>query len=376
MLWIIPASGKYVAACGIMLATLFASGWAQAGDFKVLYTFTGGNDGCEPLAGVIADKDHNLYGTTFTCGRDIGGTVFKLAPDDTLTVLHTFSDDGYSVAGLMRDSAGNLYGTTEIGDTVFKIAADGTETVLHGFSRRDDGNIPLAGVVQDRKGDLFGTTADGGSAGCGVVFKVTPERHESVLYAFQCGSDGAYPEASLLLKSDAFYGTTYGAGTGDAGTVFKVSRDGSETVLYAFTGGSDGANPAAALIGDRAGNLYGTASGGGTADCGTIFRLAPDGTFSLSYSFSGSDGCHPEAALLADAGGNLYGTTESGGAGSYGTVFKLAPDGSETLLHSFGKNDNALEPYATLVADKKGNLYGTTSLGGPADAGTIFRVRE
>jgi len=352
---------------------------AHAAGFRILYAFTGGTDGGQPLSGVIMDKAHNLYGTTYSGGTGTGGTVYKLAPDGTLSVLHAFIDDGSDngfepVGGLISDGAGNLYGTTDLGDNVFELAPDGTETVLYDFSGGDDGEFPLDALTRDRTGNLYGTTIDGGAGGCGVVFKLRSDGRESVLYAFKCGADGAYPESGLLLKTGEFYGTTRGGGDAKVGTIFKVSRRGDETVLHSFTG-DDGKYPEYGTpIMDQAGNLYGTASKGGEADCGTIWKLAPGGTFTVLYAFGGADGCQPEAGLLPDAQGNFYGTTEYGGAYGGGTAFRLAADSTEIVLHSFGGSDGA-EPSSTLIADKKGNLYGTTAVGGPSNAGTVFKLK-
>jgi uncharacterized repeat protein (TIGR03803 family) len=361
--------------CGLALAA-FAS-CAQATEFKVLHSFNVVPDGEQPIPGVIMDKAHKLYGTTRIQGTGSGGTVYELAPDGTLSVLHAFADDGSDngfepMGGLISDAAGNLFGTTLT--NVFKVAPDGTETVLYDFSGGHDGQYPLAGLARDRMGNLYGTTVNGGSVGCGVVFKLKPDGRESVLYAFKCGADGGYPESGLLLKSGEFYGTTYGGGDAKFGTIFKVSRHGGETALHAFTG-QDGKFPEYGTpIMDQAGDLYGMASKGGAADCGTIWKLAPGGSFTVLYSFSGADGCQPEAGLLSDAAGNFYGTTEAGGAHGGGTVFELAADGLETVLHSFDGSDGS-EPSSTLIADKKGNLYGTTAVGGAYEAGTIFRLK-
>jgi uncharacterized repeat protein (TIGR03803 family) len=172
-----------------------------------------------------------------------------------------------------------------------------------------------------------------------------------------------------------------------------ASARGSETVLYSFTGGNDGAYPYARLLADNAGNLYGTTeSGGGATDCeeeggcGTVFKLAPDGTETVLYSFCNqtncADGANPDAGLIADAQGNFYGTTYDGGSGSdcqaysssCGTVFKLAPDGTETVLYSFKGGNDGSEPVAGLIIEKKGNLYGTTLNGGAQGVGTIFEL--
>jgi uncharacterized repeat protein (TIGR03803 family) len=220
---------------------------------------------------------------------------------------------------------------------------------------------------------------------------------ETVLYAFQGGSDGASPQASLIAdKAGSLYGTTYNGGGatgcfGGCGTVFRLAPDGTETVLYAFQGGNDGEYPYAGLIADKGGNLYGTTSeGAGTGcddgqGCGTVFKLTADGTLTVLHTFAGgSDGGEPEAGLIADKTGNLYGTTyEGGGTGcemslGCGTVFEVMPDGTETVLYRFCAQQNCTDggyPAAGLIADKAGNLIGTTSSGGDVNGdGTVFKL--
>src|SRR5579862_2112489 len=203
------------------------------------------------------------------------------------------SDGLWPYAGLVADSSGNLYGTTGAGGatcrlygcgTVFKLAPDGTETVLHQFTAEYDGSGPYGGLIMDAAGNLYGTTATGGSTGCGgidygcgTVFRISPKGKETILYAFGGSNDGADPDAGLVAdKKGNLYGTTSsgGGGTqcivefGGCGTIFRVTPDGKERVLYSFSGGSDGADPEAALIMDKSRNLFGTASAGGnTSAC-------------------------------------------------------------------------------------------------------------
>jgi uncharacterized repeat protein (TIGR03803 family) len=398
--------GKHIFAGGTALAMLASLDTAHAGRFRVLYSFAGGSDGAYPEAGLIKDLAGNLYGTTTGGGISYGyGTVFELAPDGIETVLYAFtggSDGNDPYAGLIRDSAGNLYGTTAFGGarhygTVFELAPDGTETVLHSFTG-SDGADPFAGLIKDKAGNLYGTTEEGGSTscegyGCGTVFELAPDGTETVLHAFTGGNDGDDPIGGLIKDSAGnLYGTTVnGGGTGcgyGCGTVFKLAPDGTETVLYAFTGGSDGAGPAAGLIKDSAGNLYGTTEGGGGTSCnsgygcGTVFEFAPDGTETVLHAFTGgNDGATPFAGLIKDSAGNLYGTTFLGGTYGGGVVFKVAADGTETVLHAFTVK-NGTNPFAGLIKDSAGNLYGTTSGGGntscnaPYGCGTVFRLKK
>jgi uncharacterized repeat protein (TIGR03803 family) len=416
-------NGWYVAwtACGVAIATFGAIAAADAAsNAKVLYSFcsqSGCTDGAVPSGGLISDEAGNFYGTTYFGGQEgpncanFGypcGTVFKLAPDGTETVLHTFTGDdgGNPRAGLIADKVGNLYGTTIAGGsggggTVFKVTPDGTETVLHSFQGGSDGYEPTAAVIIDKRGNLFGTTVLGGSSaecngsndGCGTVFEVKSDGEEKVLYAFQGGTDGGLPYSGLIAdKAGNLYGTAAEGGvvcegfTQGCGTIYRLAPDGTETVLYAFAGGSDGMYPDGTLIGDKAGNFYGTTNLGGAgvgcgSGCGTVFKLSPDGSETVLYAFQGgNDGASPYAGLITDKAGNFYGTTDLGGEHSSckkgscgGTVFKLTPDGGETVLYAFGKKTGA-NPIAPLFMDRRGTLFGTAQLGAAHSEGAVFRV--
>ena len=390
--------------CGLALAALFATGSAQAREFSVLYAFDG-NDGGQPLASPIIGADGNLYGTTYTGGKDGLGNVFQLAPDGTETNLHVFvgepRDGQWPRAGLIMDGAGNLYGATEEGGKtdagiIYKLSSGGAETTLYTFcgqAQCADGTQPIGGLIMDAKGNLYGTTQYGGTGcgddpGCGVVFELTSGGSETVLYAF-CGqakcADGDQPIGGLIADANGnLYGTTSLGGAHNDGTVFKLAPDGTQTVLHAFGGKpDDGAQPLASLIADKKGNLYGTTSLGGRHNDGTIFRLAPDGTETVLYSFKGTpdDGAQPLATLIADKTGNLYGTTLAGGSTGCsgtgcGTIFKVAPGGGETVLYAFCQQPDCTDgnaPYSGVTMDKEGNLYGTAS-GGGSGYGTIFKL--
>jgi uncharacterized repeat protein (TIGR03803 family) len=355
---------------------------------------------------LIRDSEGNLFGTTLfggdlTCNPPYGcGVVFKLDTDGRESVLHSFSggmDGKLPAAGLVRDSAGNLYGTTGDGEftgsygTVFKLTSDGHETVLYRFRGGADGGKPYGGLVLDMAGNLYGTTAYGGRnkctspdgfVGCGTVFRVDPGGKETALYSFAGGTDGANPDASLLRDATGnLYGTTEFGGTSGNGTVFKIDATGKETILHNFTGGSD-SFPNAGLIRDSSGDLYGTATGrapfclNGKGDCGLVFKLDPLGNEKVLHDFTfGLDGYAPLASLLRDTAGNLYSTTYlSAGAGNvFGTVFKLDKYGHETVLHLFNRSDGT-NPAAALIRDSAGNLYGTTSGDDGYGNGTVFML--
>jgi len=255
-----------------------------------------------------------------------------------------------------------------------------TESVIHSFDPNPDGLQPYANAIQGSDGNFYGTTASGGTSGKGTVFKVTPAGVETVLYSFTGGTtDGVSPRAALIQGSDGnFYGTTSGGGTSNTGTVFKVTPAGVETVLYSFAGGTtDGVSPRAALIQGSDGNFYGTTASGGTSGKGTVFKVTPAGVETVLYSFTGgtTDGSVPVAALIQGSDGNFYGTTSSGGASSVGTVFKITPAGVETALHSFaGGTSDGGQPIAALIQGGDGNFYGTTSSGSANNTGTVFKI--
>jgi uncharacterized repeat protein (TIGR03803 family) len=432
----------------ITLAALSLAGSALAAPVEtVLYRFTA--DGFIPVAGLIADKEGALYGTTE--GGFGPGTVFKLTPPAkgqtawTETVLYRFTafpDGSMPVAGLIADEQGALYGTTEFGGSgidcfspgcgmVFKLTppAKGqtawTETVIHSFTGGSDGSMPVAGLIADEQGALYGTASGGVSrscGGCGTVFKLTPPARgqtawtETVLHTFTGGSDGGIPSAGLIAgKEGTLYGTTEVGGgrsscsfapSAGCGTVFKLTPPAkgqtawTETVIHSFTGGSDGSDPRAGLIADKQGALYGTTVFGGSrsscslpsAGCGTVFKLTPPAkgqtawTETVLYGFKGfPDGFTPRAGLIADKQGALYGTTQYGGGinnglGGAGTVFKLTPPATgqtvwtETVIYSFTGGSDGSNPPAGLIADKQGALYGTTEVGGNNSRGTVFKL--
>ena len=359
-----------------------------AGTETVLYSFgSSATDGSAPLSGLIMDGAGNLYGTTSAGGTYGLGTVFKISPNGTETVLHAFAggttDGQFPLRRLVMDSAGNLYGTTALGGandlgTVFKISAAGTETVLYSFAGKQQ---PSGGLIMDGAGNLYGTTSGGGANDDGTVFKIGPNGTETVLYSFgSSATDGSAPLSGLIMDGAGnLYGTTAGGGANDDGTVFKIGPNGTETILHSFAGGTtDGARPEAGLIMDSAGNLYGTTLLAGVNQAGTVFKIdLTTGTETVLYSFSDNttDGADPQAALIMDSAGNLYGTTVDGGANNDGTVFKISPNGTETVLHSFadGTTDGA-KPQAALIVDSAGDLFGTTQSGGTYNGGTVFKI--
>jgi uncharacterized repeat protein (TIGR03803 family) len=354
---------------------------------------------------ILDTSSKSLLGCALAAGLLVTPHGTKAA---TFEVLYSFkggSDGAYPQAGVIADKAGNLYGTTSGGGygngfgTVFKLAPDGTKTVLwafkgYAFEGISDGIYPLDPLIMDAAGNLYGTTANGGPTkicgwgpgGCGIVFKIAPDGTETVLYAFRYNGDGANPKSGLTMWRGELYGTTslggkFGCyGKTGCGTVFHVAPDGIEKVLYRFKVRPDGHAPVAGLF-EKNGYLYGTTSTGGVkcpynmSGCGTLFEIAPNKAETVLYSFHGqSDGYEPYGGVIADKSGNLYGTTLYGGGNGFGTVFKLATDGTFTVLHSFTSGSDGENPNAGVIADEAGNLYGTTGGGGNAGGGTIFKI--
>jgi uncharacterized repeat protein (TIGR03803 family) len=319
----------------VLVSGIVSASSAQAQTFTDLYNFTGNPDGAYPYAGLIRDTAGNLYGTTLEGGSSNSGTVFKLDASGTETVLHNFaggpSDGAYPYAAVVMDTKGNLYGTTyECGPsndgTVYKLSSTRKETVLHNFAGApsDGANPFLSNLFMDTKGNLYGVTEEGGSSSEGVVYKLSKSGTLTVLHSFAgTSSDGCYPLGTPAIDTDGnLYGTTEACGASEAGIVWKVSKKKTETVLHNFAGGLlDGEYPFAGVIMDAKGNLYGVTEMGGASSFGTVYELSKKGGLTLLHSFTGSDGEYPIGGVIRDAKDNLYGTTLDGGTGGYGTVW-------------------------------------------------------
>jgi uncharacterized repeat protein (TIGR03803 family) len=275
------------------------------------------------------------------------------------------------------------------------VRAQYTYDVLYTFQGTPDGANPFTNLVLSGK-SLFGTTVNGGANGLGTVFNVTTTKTEKWLYSFNGPPDGANPYGGLILVKGSLYGTSIGGGVldtyacsitqlGGCGTIFEITtKSGKETVLYRFAGApGDGENPYAGLVSDPEGNLYGTTNYGGANNEGTVFEFS-SGTETPLYSFSGNphDGAFPEAPLIRDSKGDLYGTTADGGGATCaylngcGTVFEVTSTGEMVLYPFQGPPNDGGEPRDGLVKDAKGNLYGSTHVGGTYNFGTVFELKK
>ncbi len=330
------------------------SGWV----LRPIYDFTGGYDGRSPYSRVIFGPDGNLYGTTTFGGLYDAGVVFKLQPPISAcktancpwreTVLYSFtgqSDGGVPEGDLVFDQAGNIYGTTFAGGegncvplfngcgAVYQLTPSQGSwnlNVIHTFTGLADGGGPTGGVILDQAGNLYGATYVGGSSSLGVVFEFTLDESgwtENILHNFAGGSDGANPQGGLIFDpSGSLYGVTVFGGSLTYGIAFELQATNggfSYRILYTF--GPEAESPVAALTLDSAGNLYGTANGGGTGGAGALFELTPSGgrwIYTSLHDFSYGTGGYPEGNVI-DAHGNLYSTTPYGGSGNDGVVFEI-----------------------------------------------------
>ena len=348
------------------------------------------SSGATPYAGVIEDSSGNLFGTTDSGGTYGEGTVFEwVKSSGALSVLASF--DGTNgqnpVAGVIEDSNGNLFGTTFSGGTygegtVFEwVKSSGTLSVLASFDGTN-GQNPRAGVIEDNSGNLFGTTYLGGANGDGTVFEVVPGSGTITTLASFNGADGFLPYAGVIEdNSGNLFGTTYLGGADGAGAVFEVvAGSGTITTLASFSfNGTDGRAPYAGVIEDNSGNLFGTTTQGGAAGLGTVFEVvAGSGTITTLAYFNGTDGQIPFAGVIEDNSGNLFGTTTGGGTNGYGTVFEWVQS-TRTLSALANFNDaNGAYPVnvGALIEDSSGNLFGTTQAGGVYGYGTVFSVSQ
>ncbi|MBV9252327.1 MAG: DUF4082 domain-containing protein [Acetobacteraceae bacterium] len=362
-----------------------------AANLITLTNLTG--NGANPAAGLIADASGNLFGTATYGGAAGYGTVFELAKGSsgyTLSTLVDFTADNGAnpAAGLIADANGDLFGTTQTGGangdgTVFELVKGSSGyrlTTLVSFSG-SNGAGPPAGLIADANGDLFGTTPGGGTDGVGTVFELVKGGSGYTLNTLVSFSDtnGSYPYGGLIADAHGnLFGTTAWGGVNGSGTVFELMKGSSGytfTTLVSFSG-SNGAGSAAGLIADANGNLFGTTPSGGTDGVGTVFELAKGSsgyTLNTLVSFSRSNGANPWAGLIADANGNLFGTTKNGGANGDGTVFELAK-GSNGYTLSTLVDFNGAQSSAGLIADANGDLFGTTQNGGTNGDGTVFEV--
>ncbi len=412
----------------LLLAFLPICAWA--GTQKVLHEFNASPEGIAPMAGLVSDAVGNLYGTSVSSLSliDDYGAVFELVlgPDGKYRprVLHAFTggtDGRAPMSGVTLDAAGNVWGTTYLGGDydggiVYRLTpAHGRweKTTIYSFGGvKGDGWSPVGGLTFDKAGNIYGTTANGGdtrywSQGLGTVFTLVKGTDanwtESVIHDFECDPDGCFPGSAVAVDSSGrLYGVTTAGGeysgnfvcNYNCGVAFMMTPSAagwSESVIFDFGATrEDGMEPFGSPILDAAGNLYGTTQLGGSGGYGAVYELSPAAggawTQTMLYSFSGgADGNDPYAGVVFDAQGNLYGTTYEGGVGGCGvggmgcgTVFGLSPSASgawkETTIYTFQGGRDGGTPYGGIIVDGKGNLYGTAYAGGYSHNGAVFGI--
>ena len=333
------------------------------------------------------------------------------------TVFEFNVSNGQTVnSAVIRDSQGNLYGTTPWGGNasyctwkpygngcgvVFELshgASGWKQALLHTFTGAPDGAAPFYGpLFRDAAGNLYGTTLIGGhlnsaycekdfrgnNVGCGTVYKIDTAGVYSIIHKFKgYPSDGYAPTAGVVADGDGnLYGTTQYGGAYDYGTIFKINSKGKETILYSFQGpyATDGGQPTSALTLDAEGNLYGTTQGTPscyTSGCGTIYKLDKTRHITELYIFGYNSGTFGPNQLTRDASGALYGTAWGGGAYGAGTVWRLSANGAFRVLHSFDGYAGGSGPYGAVLRDSKGTLYSTTNGGGANGKGTVWKLNK
>jgi uncharacterized repeat protein (TIGR03803 family) len=396
-----PANGLLVETNGTVFGSTSSGGIGGAGTlfrlnsdgtaFSLLKSFSSGPDissgGGYPQARLLRGADGKLYGTAGG-GTGGSGTVFKLNADGTgFTVLKNFdysTTGGFLLSSLVQGPDGALYGTAQLGGssnygTVFKLNSDGTGfVVLKNFDYSTTGGYLQSSLVQGPDGALYGTAASGGSSYSGTVFKLnTDGTGFAVLKNFDYSTTGGSPYGDLVLGADGvLYGAANVGGASGYGTVYRLNTDGTGFAVLRNFDYSTGGELQTTLIQLADGALYGVAGAGGSAGGGTVFRLNTDGSgFAILQNFdSPTTGSYPNGSLLQDTDGTLYGLAASGGSDDAGTLFKLNPDATGfAVVYNFDFSSGAY-PYGGLVRSTDGNLYGTTSQGGDANAGTLFRL--
>jgi uncharacterized repeat protein (TIGR03803 family) len=371
-----PSSGPSGAAGTVFEVT-------SSGAFTRILAFNGAP--ATPYGRLLARPDGSLYGVSAGGGAMSAGTIFKLVPGVSFELLHGFqaTQDGTGAYdGLSVGSDGALYGTAPKGGadtvgTIYKLTSSDTFKLLMSPSTADaSGFYPYGSVVQASDGALYGVMMAGGAGSAGTIYKMTTAGAVTLAHAFDSAKHGSKPYGRLVAASDGLlYGTTTGGGSSYAGTLFSYDPAAKRFALLYTFGGTNGSNPFAGLTEGSDGRLYGTAFAGGANGFGTVFAFdKATGALTRLYSFKGTDGAYPYAGLVEAADGRLYGTTSGGGANNQGTIFSIQKSGGGfTVMHSFNGTDGSA-PRGGLTQGADFALYGVTPKGGATNGGVIFRI--
>ncbi|HEX5151209.1 MAG TPA: choice-of-anchor tandem repeat GloVer-containing protein [Parafilimonas sp.] len=400
------------------------------GAYSIVKSFVASTDGGYPYGGLMQDTDESFYGITRTGGSKGGGTLYKLTKAGVFSVVYALDDvteGNLSSSVPVKGNDGSLYALASMGGTfnfgtIFKVTTGGAFTLINTFNGTVLGATPLSSFIKGSDSAYYCTTSAGGVYGYGSIVKICGGK-TTMFYSFNKTADGGYPKGNLLLASDGnFYGMTSAGGNNNAGTIFKITPAGKFSVVKHFNGTTEGGSPVGGLIQAIDGLLYGMTPGGGSNNAGTIFKmnlsgtnysviknfvfandggapngnllqandsnfygmtsnsgrlfkLTPAGVYSNMHTFNSStDGYNPFGSLIQGIDGSLYGTCSDGGANSSGTVFRMALSGSFKVLVAFNSSVQGRMPKGTLLQGADGTLYGTTSIGGTYNTGTVFRV--
>jgi uncharacterized repeat protein (TIGR03803 family) len=382
----------------LTLASLFvmAAVQAQAQTVDTLYNFSSNSNtqAIMPAGTMAQGRDGNFYGISQSGNGCCQGWFYKISSKGVLTSLHAMAQsEGTNCSGVTLGTDGNFYGTCangglvngNPGGTLIRVTPAGTVTVLHDFvevGSTTDGCNPYSPPIQGIDGNFYGVTVGCGTYGAGMVYKITLAGVYSNLYSFQGGTgDIQYPYDALVQGTDGnFWGTGYeGGAVGGNGGVFKITPAGKETLVYSFQGqGIDGQNPYGSLIQGTDGNYYGTTLAGGPHQFGTVFQLTPKGVETALYNFpSQTDGAYPRLALTQGSDGLLYGIATDcagGGCGQAG-LFTITTKAvyNNIYLYPLGQ-PNSGQPFSPLLLSTNGTFYSTTEQGGTGNVGSFYSV--
>jgi uncharacterized repeat protein (TIGR03803 family) len=364
----------------------------------ILHSFGDGTvpaDGANPFGGLVQAPDGDFFGVTVRHPRgavEFTGAVFRMTPAGVLAIVQDYPHKRFlTLGGPLLSYNGGLVGITASGPkrsgtgAIFRLklwkgSGLWRTTFWYKFGPIPFGPLPGT-IIVGREGNLYGTIPDNGTGDAGTIYKFDPTTHQfTTLHNFPYDSAGTFPSSALVLaKDDNFYGTTASGPKGANGsTIFVMTPKGKVTTLYTFT---DGSYLGAPLIQGTDGNFYGMtqiANTGSPTQYGIVFKMTPDNVVTILHTFgNGNDGTYPWGTVVQGANGNLYGTTELGGTAGHGVIFEVTTDGSSyTVLHNFGDGsvvNDGTDPQCSLIVGSDSNLYGTTSSGGSANFGVVFR---
>ena len=368
---------------------LCVGAFVQAQTVTTIYNFAdNGISGANPwYVTLVQGTNGNLYGTTYNGGVDLAGTIFNVTTSGSQKLIHSFSgtatDGAYPTGGLTLGTDGSFYGTTMQGGnvsmgTLFKITPTGTLTILHNFNSFKDGAFPWGPPILASDGNFYGTTSGGGINGRGVVYKITSSGTLTKIYQFDV-THGYSPIAPPTQGTDGFlYIPVSQGGTSYCGTILQMSTSGVINNIYNFPCGPGGSFPIGPLVQASNGNFYSTTQDGGTNGEGVIYQVTPSLAVTVLHSFGAvfGDGTYPSAGLLLATDGNYYGSSSDGGANGDGTLFNTSTTGTYNSLYSFNNTANLtqMSPLAPPIQATNGLLYGVTEFGGPTNNGTIYSL--